>query len=82
MHEINAEKKKTISLLFILLLSHTLLYYLMRSLTSSSQHTAAQRVQFSSDDSEINECWEHKECEQCFSARQQESQWASQNYWN
>ena len=80
MYETNVREKKTISLLSNQLLSHTLLHCLMRSLTLSSQHTAAHRVQCTFNNSEINECWECRECEQCFSARQQEPQWASQNY--
>ena len=76
MHETNVEEKKTISLLFNQLLSHTLLCCLMRSLTLSSQCTAAHRVQCTFDDSEINECWECEECEQCSSARQQKPQQA------
>ena len=70
MHETNVEEKKTISLLFNQLLSHTLLHCLMRSLTLSSQCTAAHRVQCTLSDSEIDEHWECEECEQCFSARQ------------
>ena len=70
MHKTNVEEKKTISLLFNQLLSHTLLHCLMRSLTLSSQCTAAHRVQCTLNNSEIDECWEHRECEQCSSVRQ------------
>ena len=69
-HEINVERKKTISLLSNLSLSYILLCCLMRSLILSSQCTTAHRVQYTSDNSEIDECWEHRECEQCFSIRQ------------
>ena len=70
MHKTNVEEKKTISLLSNQLLSHTLLHCLMRSLTLSSQCTAAHRVQCTLNNSEIDECWEHRECEQCSSAKQ------------
>ena len=70
MHEINVREKKTISLLFNQLLSHTLLHCLMRSLTLSSQCTAAHRVWCTLNNSEIDECWECRECEQCSLTRQ------------
>ena len=70
MHETNVEEKKTISLLFNQLLSHTLLHCLTRSLTLSSQCAAAHRVQCTLNNSKIDEHWECRECEQCFSARQ------------
>ena len=70
MHKINVERKKTISLLFNWLLSHTLLCCLTKSSTLSSQCTAAHRVQCTLDDSEIDECWECRECEQCSLTRQ------------
>ena len=56
MHKTNVREKKTISLLFNQLLSYTLLYCLMRSLTLSSQCVAAHRVQCTFDDSEIDKC--------------------------
>ena len=69
-HKMNVERKKTNSLLFNLLLSHTLLHCLMRSLISSSQCTAVYRVQYTFDNSEIDEYWECEEHEQCSSVRQ------------
>ena len=69
-HETNVEEKKTISLLFNQLLSHTFLCCLMRSLTLSPQCAAAHRVQCTLNNDEIDECWEHRECEQCSLTRQ------------
>ena len=70
MHETNVERRKTISLLFNWLLSYILLHCLIRSLTLSSQCAAVYRVQCTLDDSEIDECWECKEHEQCSLIRQ------------